>query len=52
MLAIIINRATEDGQISGFIPHLVDDRLSILQYVDELAKAGNMKLILTVFEKL
>ena len=30
MLAILIKRAKDDGQISGVIPHLVDDGLSIL----------------------
>ena len=30
MLAILIARAREDGQISGLIPHLIDDGLSIL----------------------
>ena len=32
MLAILICRAKENGQISGVVPHLVDDGLSILQY--------------------
>ena len=35
MLALIIKRAKSDGQISGVIPHLVDDGLSILQYADD-----------------
>ena len=35
MLALIINRAKADGQIRGVIPHLLDDGLSILQYVDD-----------------
>jgi len=30
MLAILIARAREDGQISGLIPHLIDDGLSVL----------------------
>jgi hypothetical protein len=30
MLVILIKRAKEDGQINGIIPHLIDDRLSIL----------------------
>jgi hypothetical protein len=58
MLAIIINRAKEDGQVSGLIPHLVDGGVSILQYADDtiifldhdLEKALNMKLILCIFE--
>ena len=35
MLAILIARAKEAGQIEGVIPHLVQDGLSILQYVDD-----------------
>jgi hypothetical protein len=58
MLALIINRAKAYGQISGVIPHLVDDGLSILQYADDtiifldhdLEQAKNMKLLLTTFE--
>jgi hypothetical protein len=30
MLAILIKRAKEEGQMAGVIPHLVDDWLSIL----------------------
>jgi hypothetical protein len=35
MLAIIIERAKFDGQIEGVVSHLVDEGLSILQYVDD-----------------
>ena len=35
MLALIIKRAKDDGQIRGVIPNLLDDGLSILQYVDD-----------------
>jgi len=60
MLAILIARAREDGQISGLIPHLIDDGLSVLQYADDtiifmddnIEEAKNMKLILTIFEQL
>jgi hypothetical protein len=60
MLAILIARAKEDGQIGGLIPHLVDGGISILQYADDtilfmehdLEKAINMKLILRFFEEL
>ena len=60
MLAILIKRAKDDGQIRGVIPHLVEDGLSILQYADDttifmdhdLDQAKNMKLVLTVFEPL
>ena len=46
--------------MEGVIPHLIQDGLSILQYVDDMVifmsrdfqKAINMKLILTTFEKL
>jgi hypothetical protein len=34
MLAILINRAKGEGWIFEIIPHLVDDGLSILQYID------------------
>jgi hypothetical protein len=58
MLAIIINHAKEDGQVSGLIPHLVDGGVSILQCADDtiiflhhdFEKALNMKLILCIFE--
>lgn len=60
MLAILIKRAKVDGQVSGVVPHLVDDDLSILQYADDtilfmehnLEKACNMKLLLCAFEQL
>jgi hypothetical protein len=60
MLASIIERAEVHGQIEGVIPHLVGGGLSILQYADDtilfmehdLAKARNLKLILTAFEQL
>jgi hypothetical protein len=35
MLAILISRAKEEGQVAGAVPHLVDDGLSILQYADD-----------------
>ena len=35
ILATLISRAKADGQISGIIPHLLDDGLSILQYADD-----------------
>jgi hypothetical protein len=60
MLAILISRAKEDGQVDGLIPHLVDGGISILRYADDtiifmehdLQKALNMKLILCIFEEL
>jgi hypothetical protein len=60
MLAILIARAKEDGQVGGLIPHLVDSGISTLQYADntilfmehDLVKAVNMKLILALFEQL
>ena len=60
MLAILIARAKDVGQIEGVIPHLIQNGLSILQYVDdtilffshELPKATNMKLLLSLFEQL
>ena len=60
MLAILIGRAKENGQVGGLVPHLVDEGVSILQYADDtiifmehdLAKARNMKLVLFLFEQL
>jgi hypothetical protein len=59
MLAILINRAKEHGQVSGVVPHLIGG-LSILQYADDtiifmendLEKARNMKLLLGAFEQI
>jgi hypothetical protein len=60
MLALLINRAKEDGQIRGLVPHLVDGGISILQYADDtiifiqhdLEQASNMKLLLCAFKNL
>src|SRR4051812_15109029 len=60
MLAILIARAKEDGQVGGLIPNLVEGGVSILQYADDtiifmehdLQKALNMQLILCIFEQL
>ena len=60
MLAILIARAKEAGQVEGVLPHLIQDGLSILQYADDTAifmsydidRARNMKLILSTFEQL
>ena len=60
MLATLIKRSKDDGQIRGAIPHLVDDGLSILQYVDDtilfldhdIEQAKNMKLLRSVFEQM
>ena len=35
MLAILIGRAKENGQVGGLVPHLVDGGVSILQYTDD-----------------
>lgn len=59
-LAIIIERAKEDGQIKGTVPHLVDNGLSILQYADDtllfsnhdIEKVKNMKLLSCAFKQL
>jgi hypothetical protein len=59
MLAVLNERAKVNGDIRGFIPHLVDDGLSILQYVDatiifmkhDLNHAKNLKLVLSTFEQ-
>jgi hypothetical protein len=60
MLALLINRAKEDGQNRGLVPHLVDGGISILQYADDLIlfmehdlkQASNMKLLLCALENL
>jgi hypothetical protein len=60
MLALLISRAKEDGQITGLIPHLIDGGIFILQYTNDtilfmendLEQAKNMKLLLCAFEKL
>ena len=60
MLAILITRAKQNGQVGSRLPHLVEGRVSILQYADDtilflehdLEKAVNMKLILSIFEQL
>src|SRR6266540_3980993 len=60
MLTVLIARAKGDEQFRGVIPHLVDDGLSILQYVDDtiifmendIEQAKNMKLLLCAFEQL
>jgi hypothetical protein len=35
VLAILIARAKQEGQVGGLIPHLVDGGVSILQYADD-----------------
>ena len=60
MLAILIERAKQGGQIAGVVPHLVDGGLSILQYADDtilfmehdLDKARNLKFLLSAFEQM
>jgi hypothetical protein len=60
MLAILINRAKNGGQISGVIPNIIDNGLCILQYADNtilfkdhnLEQAKNMKMPLAAFEQL
>ena len=60
MLAILINRAKDEGQVTGVVPHLVDGGLSILQYADDtilfmdhdIKKATNTKMLLCAFEQL
>ena len=60
MLAVLVSRARECGQIKGVVPHLVDGGLSILQYADDtvlflgddIEQAKNLKLVLCTFEKL
>jgi hypothetical protein len=59
MLKVFISRTKLDGQFEGVVPRLVDEGLSILQYVDntilfldhDLDKAHNMKLFLFAFKQ-
>jgi hypothetical protein len=43
MLAVLINRAKEDGQVSVIIPHLVEGGLSILYIMHIAANKGKKK---------
>jgi hypothetical protein len=60
MLAIIISRAKEAGQIHRVVPYLIDEELLVLQYADDtiifmdndLERAKNMKLLLCAFKQL
>ena len=60
MLAILIARAKEAGQVGGAIPNLIQYGMSILQYADDIIifmshdvkKALNMKLLFSTFEQL
>ena len=60
ILAVLIGRAKEYGQVGRLAPHLVDGGVSILQYTNDaiifmeydLAKAINMKHVLCLFEQL
>jgi hypothetical protein len=59
MLAVLVNRAKEEGQLEGLSPHLVDGGLSILQYTDDtiifldhnVARVGNLKLLFLAFKQ-
>jgi hypothetical protein len=60
MLAILIERAKNNGKFCGVVPHLVHGGLSILQYADDtilfmehnLDHARNLKVVLNIFEQL
>jgi hypothetical protein len=60
MLAILISRAKENGQINGLVPHLIEGGISMLQYAQDtilfmehnLEQAANMKQLLCTFEKI
>jgi hypothetical protein len=56
MLALLISRAKEDGQITVLVPHMVDGGLSILQYANDIIlfikEATNTKLLLCTFKKI
>jgi hypothetical protein len=56
MLALLIARAKDEGQVEGVIPYLVESGLSILQYADDtvifmshdMGKAISMKFLLCI----
>jgi hypothetical protein len=60
MLALLISRGKDNGQINELVPHLKEGRISILQYADDtilfmendLEQAKNMKFLLCAFERL
>jgi hypothetical protein len=60
MLAILIIRANENDWVGGLIPHLVEDAVAILQYVDDnvlfmehnLEKTISMKTIPLILKQL
>jgi len=60
MLAMLVSRARENGQIEGVVPHLIDGGLSILQYADDtiiflendMEQAKKLKLLMCAFEEL
>jgi hypothetical protein len=60
MLAILINRVKNEGHINGVVAHLVNDGLSMLQYIDDiiiflnhdLERPRNLKVLLRAFEQL
>jgi hypothetical protein len=56
MLAIILQRVKEDGQVGGVVTHLIDGGLSILDTIifldHDIEQANNLKLILSLFEQL
>ena len=60
MLTILKGWAKDAGQVGGLVRHLVEGGVSILQYADDtiifmehdLAKARNMKLVLSLFKQL
>jgi hypothetical protein len=60
MLAILISRAKENGQINGLVPHLIEGSISMLQYAQDtilfmehnLEQEANMEQLLCTFEKI
>jgi hypothetical protein len=60
VLAILIAQAKDSDMFRGLVPNLVDDGLSILQYVDDtiifvandIEEVKNMKILLWAFEQL
>ena len=45
MLAIIIGRAKNDGQIGSLVPHLIEGGISILQYADAIQSSSSNMIL-------
>jgi hypothetical protein len=51
MLAMLVSRARNSGQINGVVPHLIDEGLSVIFLENDLEQAKNLNLVSCAFEK-